>query len=379
MKIVADDKIPFLKGALEEKGVEVCYLPGAKIAKKDIADAAGLIVRTRTKCGAELLEGSKIKFIASATIGFDHIDTVYCAKNGIFWTNAPGCNSSSVAQYFCSAALNLACEKNLDLSSMTIGIAGVGNVGSKVAKIAKALGMRTLLNDPPRERKEGGDFVPLEKIISESDIITLHVPLNDHGIDKTFHIAGKDFFSAVRHAPIFINTSRGEVCDTKALKDAIRKQIISCAVIDVWENEPGIDLELLSLAKFATPHIAGYSTDGKANGTAMSVRAASRFFNLGADDWFPKNIPCPDNTELTISRTGNETSILSEIVNKTYDIRADDENLRKSPESFEKQRSEYYVRREFSAYSVNAEGIDEAALEKLKKIGFQIKQQNKGK
>ncbi|HCE44626.1 MAG TPA: 4-phosphoerythronate dehydrogenase PdxB [Lentisphaeria bacterium] len=373
MKIVADNKIPFLKGVLEPYA-EVVYLPGAKIAKADLADADGLIVRTRTKCNKALLEGSKVKFVATATIGFDHIDTNYCESNGIFWTNAAGCNSASVAQYVASAILNIAVENKFSLSDKTLGIIGVGNVGSKVAKFAKTVGMKVLLNDPPRARKEGeASFVSLEQIKAEADIITMHVPLSMAGSDKTYHLADKIFFNSIAKRAWFINSSRGEVADTEGLKNILKTSMIAGAILDVWENEPEIDLELLGLAKFATPHIAGYSTDGKANGTSMSVEALAKFFGLKQlDGWYPKDVPKPENTTIKIDCKGkSKEQILLEAVKFTYDVRGDDQRLRSSPKTFEKQREEYPLRREFKIFKIIPGGIPDEVIKILHDLGFE--------
>jgi len=231
--------------------------------------------------------------------------------------------------------------------------------------------MQTLLNDPPREEKEGKkNFVPLKTILEEADIITIHVPLEYEGVHKTFHFANDNFFSEIRKKPLFINSSRGEVVDSIALKKAISQNLISSAIIDVWENEPNIDRELLKLAKFATPHIAGYSTDGKANGTAMSIRAASRFFKLGLDDWYPDNIPLPENYRLNLSSSGFQ--FIADAVNSSYDIRKDDSALRESPESFENLRGKYPLRREFNAFEIDALGQSPKIINQLTELGFKI-------
>ena len=374
MKIVADDKIPFLKEGLAKfaDSVNAVFLPGAKIAKSDLLDADALITRTRTKCNRDLLEGTKVRFIASATIGYDHIDTAYCKSRNIFWTNAPGCNSSSVAQYFASAILNLANERKFRLRDMTIGIVGVGNVGSKIAKFAQATGMKVLLNDPPRERKEGrGIFTDLGTIKCEADIISFHVPLTNDGSYRTLHLAGENFFREIFRRIIFVNSSRGEVADTGALKNAIRNGKVSDAVIDVWENEPDIDRELLEIAKLATPHIAGYSTDGKANGTSMCIRALSTFFGLGADEWYPEKLPEPECPLIKIDCSGKTAEqVLLEAINASYDISQDDLVLRNSPERFEKLRGEYPVRREFPAYSVKLKNDTADFGGIIKRLGF---------
>ena len=258
MKIIIDDKIPYIRGAFEQVA-EVVYLAGSKTTTDIAKDAFALVTRTRTICNKQLLEGSSVKFIATATIGYDHIDTDYCDSVGIRWTNAPGCNSKSVEQYIASTLMVLAERKNLCLNEMTIGVVGVGNVGSKVARIAALFGMKVLLNDPPRERAEGSEmFVSLETIQQQADIITLHVPLNLKGEDATFHLGNDSFFGALQRKPILINSCRGEVVNTQAVKAALKNSNISAFVCDCWENEPNLDLELLALTELATPHIAGY-------------------------------------------------------------------------------------------------------------------------
>jgi len=371
MKIIIDDKIPYIKGALEPFA-EVVYLPGSQTTPEVVKEADALITRTRTRCNRQLLEGSNVKFIATATIGFDHIDTEYCREAGIQWTNAPGCNSGSVEQYIASALAVLSQKHNFSLSGKTIGIVGVGNVGKKVARIAEAYGMKVLLNDPPRERAEGkGAFVSLAEILEQSDIITLHVPLNMTGEDKTFHLVDDAFFAKAKKKPFVINSCRGEVVETEALKKASQANQIAGAVIDCWENEPDIDRELLDRVDIATPHIAGYSKDGKANGTAMSVQAVSRFFGLGIDDWSCQNVELPASTEITVDETGKSTEeVLKKVVLETYDIHEDDERLRLSPGSFEKQRGHYPVRREFPVYSVTLGNSSPETMKRLKTFGF---------
>ncbi len=373
IKIVADNKIPFLKGVLDQ-AAEIVFLPGKEISAADVKEADALITRTRTCCDASLLDGSNVKFIATATIGFDHIDTEYCDRKGISWTNAPGCNSCSVEQYILSVLLNTAIQEGFELNSKTIGIIGVGHVGSKVEKIARALGMRVLLNDPPRARDEGPDaFVDLIHILQEADIITLHIPLNLSGEDKTHHLAGHDFFGQLSKKVYFINSSRGAVVDSGALKAVLQDQKLAGAVLDVWEGEPGIDLELLDLARIATTHIAGYSTDGKAKGTSMSVQAVSRFFGLGFDDWYPDNIPAPEQPEITLDGTGmDRQELLLDVVNRTYNVMEDDRKLRESPERFEELRGTYPIRREARAFQVKIINDQAGAGAVLEKLGYQV-------
>ncbi|MFA7229117.1 MAG: 4-phosphoerythronate dehydrogenase PdxB [Melioribacteraceae bacterium] len=375
IKIVADSKIPLLQGVLEPFA-DIIYLPPSDIVNANIKDADALIIRTRTKCNAGLLDGTKVKFIATATIGYDHIDTAYCDSKKIKWINAPGCNSSSVMQYAASALMTLASIKKINLSGMTIGIVGVGNVGSKVARLSEALGLKVLLNDPPRERAEGkGKFVSFDKLMKESDVITFHVPLIKDGIDKTFHLADEIFFESLEQGKILFNTSRGEVVETIAVKNALKNKKLSSAVIDVWENEPDIDPELLNLAEIATPHIAGYSADGKANGTAACVRALNSFFDMGIEtDWYPASVPAPAGPgELTFDCNGKPNQeILAEIILSTYYVKNDDELLRNSIVTFEKQRNEYPVRREFPFYKLRLMNGNEELNSVLRELGFNL-------
>lgn len=377
MKIIIDDKIPYIHGALEQVA-EVIYLPGNKTTPEVVKDADAIITRTRTICNEKLLKDSSVKFIATATIGFDHIDTEYCEKAGIQWTNAPGCNAESVNQYIASALFSWSLKNRTELVGKTIGIVGVGQVGSRVAKTCETIGMKVLLNDPPRERKEGsGIFTDLKTIQQEADIITFHVPLNMTGEDATFHMANAEFLAGLKKQPLLINSCRGEVFDTKAIKEAHKSGLISGLIIDCWENEPDLDLELLQMADLGTPHIAGYSKDGKANGTMMSVQAVSRFFNLGIDEWSPSGVELPENPLINID--GNqrrEYSILAEVILSTYNIEVDDENLRNALSLFEKQRGDYPVRREFDSFTIEAKNVKVETLEKLKKLGFRIKERD---
>lgn len=374
MKIVIDDKIPYIRGAFEPLA-EVVYLPGKQTTAELVKNADAIITRTRTKCNRELLEGSKIKFIATATIGFDHIDIEYCKDAGISWTNAPGCNAESVNQYISSALFSYSMRKRFDLKDKTIGIVGVGQVGSRVAKTCKILGMKVLLNDPPRERIEGSDkFVSLKTIQKEADIITFHVPLNMEGEDATIHIVNEKILQNLDKKPLIINSCRGEAVDSEAVFNAIEAGDISGFISDCWEGEPDLDLDLLNSADYGTPHIAGYSKDGKANGTKMSVQAISKFFNLGIDEWQPINVDLPKKTEIVIDgKQRREYSILAEAILSTYDIENDDDALRESPHLFEKIREDYPVRREFNSYTIKAKNIEKKTLNTLEELGFKIK------
>jgi erythronate-4-phosphate dehydrogenase len=373
MKIIADDKIPFLKGVLEPYA-EMVYMPGKLITREILKQADALLTRSRTKCTESLLKGTSIRFIGTATIGFDHIDTKYCEKQKIRWTNAPGCNSSSVQQYIASALLKLALDHQYSLKDKTIGIVGVGNVGAKIEKIARVLGMNVLLNDPPRARLEGEkNFVMLGNILYNSDIITVHVPLNFVGEDKTYHLFNEKNFKKMKKGAWFFNSSRGEVTETTALKKALGSGKLGGAVIDVWENEPDIDLELMAKAFIATPHIAGYSTDGKANGTALVVNSLSKYFDLPLKNWYPENVPQPPAPQIAINGKGkSDEEIIREAVFQTYNITEDDIKLRFSPSDFEKQRGDYPLRREFTSYRINLKGGSEKVRKMLGELGFRV-------
>ncbi len=373
MKVIADDKIPFLKGVLEPYA-EVNYLPGAKISRQDLMDADALITRTRTVINRDLLEGTPVRFIATATIGYDHIDTAYLAEKGIRWTNAPGCNSGSVMQYIAAVLAWLGRNRGIRFRDTTLGIIGVGHVGSKVAHMAGALGMNILLNDPPRQRKEGpAAFVSLTRLLQEADIVTLHVPLNKTGEDKTLGMVDELFMSRLKPGAILINSSRGPVVEDAVLKEAMRSEHLKGLALDVWNHEPDIDLSLMQVADIATPHIAGYSADGKANGTSMSVQALSRFFGLPLTTWYPDNIPPPENPVITL--TDHQTDlqeIISNAILHTYPIERDDNNLRNQPGQFEYLRGNYPVRREFHNYSIAMKKENKTLHKIFETLGFNV-------
>ena len=331
MKIIIERNIPYIAGALERHG-EVAYLPAGEITREAVADADALFVRTRTRCNADLLEGSRVRFIATATIGTDHIDLDYCRSRGITVVNAPGCNAPAVAQYvFAVIGSRFAGE---DLSKLRLGVVGVGNVGSIVARWGERLGMTVLRCDPPRMRREGGDFVDLRCIAEQADIITFHTPLNLSGIDATYHLADANLLGGLSRCRLLINSSRGEVVDNAALAQAIGKTVESAA-IDCWEGEPAIDRNLLAKAFVATPHIAGYSSEGKKRATAMTLEAFARHFGVDVDA-----IPTIDAP----ARGADIDSI--EQVTATYNPVVDTELLRTSPDQFENLRNNYNLRHE---------------------------------
>ena len=348
MKIVVDDKIPFIREAIAQISTDVIYKPGIAISPDDIHDADALIIRTRTRCDETLLKGSKVSFIATATIGYDHLDIEYLKRAHITWTNCPGCNANSVGQYIHSCLLLLEKEKGYNLSKTTVGLVGVGHVGHAVIEAIRPLGVQILLNDPPQKealRKAGKPhefFLKMEELQEKCDIISFHTPLITKGPYPTFHLANKTFFNALKKQPIIINTSRGAVVDNTDVLQALKDGIIRDAIIDTWENEPNINQELLNLIYIGTPHIAGYSADGKANATRMSLDALCRFFHIKAD--YRIAPPQPRNPIITADS-------LAEAYLQMYDPRRDSETLKTHPEQFEKLRGDYPLRREKDAYT----------------------------
>lgn len=337
MKIIIDDKIPYIRPAMAKLGAEAVYLSGAHISAADVADADALIVRTRTRCDRRLLGGSNVTFVATATIGYDHLDTQWLGEAGISWVSCPGCNAASVAQYVEAVLLLLEREKGRRLAGSTLGIVGCGHVGSRVLEKAEALGMRVLVCDPPLSLSPLASrllplphFVSLGQIAAQADIITFHVPLDE----TTHHLADSRFFSSLKRRPVIINSSRGPVVDTAALIAALDNRIVSDAIVDTWENEPLIDRELLRRAYIATPHIAGYSADGKVNADNMVIKALCQHFSLPV----PPPI-VPPSLPSGFVYTGDPLQL--------YNPLDDSRRLKLSPDSFEQLRGNYPLRREF--------------------------------
>lgn len=334
LKIIVEDRIPFVKGVLEPYA-EVKYLPASEITAAEMKDADALITRTRTRCDVSLLAGSKASLIASATIGTDHIDIPWCQANGITVANAPGCNAPAVAQYVMAAILT----NYPDPRGLTLGIVGVGNVGKLVEQRAKSLGMKVLRCDPPRARMEGEDgFVSHDEILRNSDVITYHTPLIKEGEDKTVHLFDMSAVAKLGHKPMIINTCRGPVTSTDAMIEGLESGKIGSLVIDCWENEPAISRRLLELTHLATPHIAGYSKEGKIRASQTALSHVSRHFRL------PElHVSLPEGEEMP---GPVPESVTAEQIIKSYDIEADTQALKSSPETFEEQRNTYNLRRE---------------------------------
>lgn len=367
MKIVADKQIPFLKGLLEPVA-EVVYLCGRDIHKEDIKDADALIVRTRTRCDSELLEGTKVRFIGTTAIGFDHIDQDYCEAKHITWVNAPGCNAKAVAQYVTSSLLALAKKHHFNLSDKTMGIIGVGQCGQKVERNARLLEMNILLNDPPRARNEGEkNFDSLDRILEESDIISLHSTLEKEGPDKTYHLLDASFFARLKRPIYLINTARGAIIDTHALLQAMDEgKVIDCA-LDCWEKEPVIEKSLLERCLITTPHIAGYSSDGKANAARIVLEQLNAFFQLNLPRIVP-DLPVPECSVFKVPK--NSKDKLASALLYAYDPLIDSKSLKENPEQFESLRSNYVLRREYKAHRLL--NLPDKEGDILKAFGFQL-------
>ena len=368
MNIIADNTIPYLKGIIEQFA-NVQYLTSGQFTANAVREADVLIVRSVDKCTREILEGSKIKLITTATIGFDHIDTAYCKEAGISWKNAPGSNAVSVAQYLLASLVHISIQTGEVLSGKTLGIVGVGHVGKEVEKLCKPLGIKVLRNDPPRANKEGNDqFVSLETIASESDIITFHTPLTKEGNYPTFHLADETFFNQLKRKPWFINASRGAVHDTQALLKAKKEGLISQLILDCWENEPHIDTELLDITTVATPHIAGFSADGKANATRMCLENIGTFFQIQIPDIHKVQPAAPANPTIDLNQFRNHR--IENCILTSFNPAPIDQALRESPGKFEWFRANYTHPREFAAYTVTGATSTEAQL--LERLGFKL-------
>jgi erythronate-4-phosphate dehydrogenase len=373
MKIVADPNIPFAQEAFGALG-EVRLAPGREITADAVRDADVLLVRSVTPVNAALLDASRVKFVATATIGFDHIDREYLSQKGVGFASAQGSNANSVAEYVVAAILEMAQRQKFRLRDKTLGVIGVGHVGSRVVRNVEALGMRVLQNDPPRERKEGRKhFIGFDQVLAEADIITLHVPLTREGPHATHHLIDKDILAALKdRSPLLVNTSRGAVVDNRALLKAIDGERLGGVVLDVWENEPNISPELLDVVDIGTPHIAGYSFDGKVNGTRLIYEAACQFFDI-KPAWEPV-LPSPPvvRIELTVSSGEDDEEAVRRVVRRVYDIHADDDALRKNVRAFDKLRAEYPVRREFFNTELVLRGADESLCAKFAALGFRL-------
>ena len=374
MKIAVDRNMPLGSEAFSTLG-EVAIIDGRRLQSSDIMDTSILAIRSTTKVNAALLQGTAVEFVGTATIGTDHMDIIYLEEQGITWMYSPGCNARSVAEYITAALLQLAVTHNQPLQGQTLGIIGVGNVGSKVARQAEALGMQVLLCDPPRARAEGPDaFCDCHTLLAQSDFVTMHVPLERGGPDPTFHMANANFFARMKRGAFFLNAARGAIADTQALLEAIDASRIKATVLDTWEGEPDISRDLLNRVAIGTPHIAGHSFEGKVNGTLMVYEAACRFLQCPPAFDANQHMPHPILPETPMPASGNAIRDLHLLVKQVYDIMADDARLRETvadKAGFDTLRRQYPIRREFACTKVT--GISTVPIaQQVAALGFNI-------
>lgn len=376
LNVLVDENIAFAQNAFDQFG-DITLISGRKITNELLRNTDVLIVRSITKVDKELLEDTKVKFVGTATIGTDHIDLEYLKKNKIAIADAKGCNAYSVAEYVVAALLELSVRFDFQLNDKSIGIVGVGNVGSKVADFANALGMKVLLNDPPLKRSgDKRNFVDLDEII-KCDIITLHTPLVTESIDKTFHLFDVSLLNKIKEETVIINSSRGAVINNKELLDVISKKKLK-VVLDVWENEPNVNVELLDKTLIATPHIAGYSLEGKINGTEIIYNSLCDF--LGLEKTFSFGIKKPEGNLKQLKNSSNKEIILDSLVRSIYDIKGDDTRMRKIKTidqagrnlDFDLQRKNYPTRREFNNFSIQSADLSKEIVNTLKKLRFNL-------
>ena len=377
MKIVCAASVLFGREAFGTLG-ETIVLPDDRITRDDLRNADALVIRSKTSVTADLLQDTPVAFVGTATAGFDHLDTAAIEAAGAAWYAAPGCNANSVAEYVVTALLRLAGLRGLDFAGRALGVVGVGEVGRRVAEKAAILGLRVLKNDPPLALAGGaGEFLDLDRVLEESDAVTLHVPLTRGGPFPTERLAGCHFFEHLKPGACFLNTSRGEVADEEALLLALDRGMLSCVALDVWDHEPEISPALLERATIGTPHIAGYSWDGRLNGTVAVYRQACRFFEL-SPSWKPPELDAPPGGRHVVDARGRtDQEVLAELTAAAYDLEGDARALKeKTAESltdrFRRLRRTYPPRREFNAHNVELLHARPELEEKIAVLGFRL-------
>jgi erythronate-4-phosphate dehydrogenase len=377
MTIVVDSKNPFLAEALAPLA-DARALATPEITRETLAGADAVIVRSETKIGPSLLDGSRVQFVGTATIGTDHVDLAYLRERGIHFASAPGSNANSVAEYVATALLVAAGRLGWTLQGKTLGVVGVGNVGSKVVRVGEALGMKVLQNDPPLARKTGApQFKSLEALM-DVDVLTLHVPLARGGEFPTYHLVDGARIARMKPGALLLNTSRGAVVDSPSLVSALETRHLAGAILDVWEGEPDIDMHLLSLSLLGTAHIAGYSFDGKINAARMMFEEVCRHFGWPTAWSLPGTMPPPAQECIALDLAGDPETVMRAIVRACYDIETDDRTLRalltappgERPALFRRLRGGYPVRREFAATRIVGPAGATDILQRLTMLGF---------
>ncbi|WLS80904.1 4-phosphoerythronate dehydrogenase PdxB [Erwinia pyri] len=370
VKILVDENMPYALELFSRTG-NVLAVPGRPVPQAELDDADGLMVRSVTKVNAELLSGKPVKFVGTATAGTDHIDEAWLEAQGIAFSAAPGCNAIAVVEYVFSSLLLLAERDGFLLKDRTVGIVGVGNVGGRLQARLEALGIRTLLCDPPRaDRGDKEAFLPLSALVEEADILTFHTPLFKQGEYKTQHLADEALLMALKPGAILINACRGPVVDNAALLKVLQQRDDLSVVLDVWEPEPELSLPLLAKVDIATAHIAGYTLEGKARGTTQVFEAWTAF--LGEPQQVPLEtlLPAPEFGRITLHGELDQPT-LKRLVHLVYDVRRDDAPLRAVaavPGEFDRLRKNYLERREWSSLQVACDSEQAASL--LAQLGF---------
>ncbi|WP_277372094.1 4-phosphoerythronate dehydrogenase PdxB [Pseudomonas sp. AA-38] len=359
MQIVADENIPLLDEFFAGFG-DIRRLPGRAITAQDVCDADLLLVRSVTRVDRALLASSQVRFVGTCTIGTDHLDLEYFAQAGIAWSSAPGCNARGVVDYVLSSVLTLAEREGVDPASRVYGVVGAGQVGGRLVELLQGLGWQVRVCDPPRQADEGGDFVSLETIIAECDVISLHTPLDA----STRHLFDTARLAALKPGAWLINASRGAVVDNVALRELLPQRADLKVVLDVWEGEPQADVELAALCQLATPHIAGYSLDGKLRGTAQIYQACCRMLGVPDQVCLADLSPAPWLSEVTLNGSADPTWVLASLCRAVYDPRRDDADFRRSlvggaearRAAFDRLRKHYPMRREIDGLRVRVQG-----------------------
>jgi erythronate-4-phosphate dehydrogenase len=363
MLIVADENIPLLDAFFAGFG-EIRRVPGRSIDRATVEQADVLLVRSVTNVNRALLEGSKVRFVGTCTIGTDHLDLEYFNEAGITWSSAPGCNARGVVDYVLGSLMTLAEIEGVDLTQRTYGVVGAGEVGGRLIKVLKGLGWNVKVCDPPRQAAEGGDYVSLEQIIKQCDVISLHTPLTRSGGGATWHLFDQQRLQQLKPGAWLINAARGPVVDNAALRKVLLEREDLQAVLDVWEAEPEVDTALAELCVLATPHIAGYSLDGKQRGTAQIYQAYCAFSGQPAVIQLSDLLPAPWLSEVTLHADSDPAWALAMLCRGVYDPRRDDADFRRSlvgnvgeqRAAFDMLRKQYPVRREIEGLKVRIEG-----------------------
>ncbi|WP_268797052.1 4-phosphoerythronate dehydrogenase PdxB [Pseudomonas huanghezhanensis] len=371
MRIVADENIPMLDAFFEGFG-EIRRYPGRTIDRAAVADADILLVRSVTPVSRELLEGSAVRFVGTCTIGTDHLDLDYFAQAGIQWSSAPGCNARGVVDYVIGSLLTLAEIEGADLSQRTYGVVGAGQVGGRLIEVLRGLGWKVLVCDPPRQAAEGGDYVSLDEIVQRCDVISLHTPLSKTGDHPTWHLFDRPQLEQLRQGAWLINAARGPVVDNIALRHVLLAREDLQAVLDVWEKEPYVDPALAELCVIGTPHIAGYSLDGRQRGTEQIYQALCKHLGKPAEVSLSQLLPKPWLAQVTLDAATDPTWALNMVCRGVYDPRRDDADFRRSLVgdantqrlAFDALRKHYPPRREIEGLPVMLNG-ENAELRRL--------------